>query len=62
MNGTILTWTRIERPPAGFEAGRVVLLVDSSDGRKYARWLGSGEPRFGAQVSLEREGSGWAAR
>jgi hypothetical protein len=62
MEGSVLSWTRIERPPAGFAAGRVVVLVAVGDERRYALWEGAGEPVLDAAVRLEPRGEAWVAR
>lgn len=62
MQGTVLTWTRVERPPAGVEAGRVVVLVEAGTERFYARWDGPGEPAVGAAVRLEEAQGSRVAR
>jgi hypothetical protein len=59
MRATILTWTRLERPPAGFAPGRVVVLAETEQGRVYARWTHDILPSIGAQVDLRRGPAGW---
>ncbi|HEV8361355.1 MAG TPA: hypothetical protein VGR28_12970 [Candidatus Thermoplasmatota archaeon] len=62
MEGTVLTWTRLERPPAGFAPGRVVVLVEAGGERRYAAWEGSALPAIGARVTLSAAGAQWLAR
>jgi hypothetical protein len=61
--GTVLTWTRLDRPPAGFPPGRTVVLVERSDAKRvYALWRGPHPPAIGAAVAIEAEAAGWVAR
>jgi hypothetical protein len=63
MNGRVLSWTKVERPPAGFAPGRVLALVEGADGvRRYALWEGRGDPPMGGAVRLEPHGALWGAR
>ena len=62
MEGTLLTWTRVERPPAGFAPGRVIVLVEVGGERRYAVWAGAGEPRIGATVAVDTSHDLWTAR
>jgi hypothetical protein len=62
MQGTILTWTRVERPPAGFAPGRIVVLVEADGERRYAHWRGAGDPAIGSAARLEPHDGGWVAR
>lgn len=62
MSATVLSWTRVERPPAGFAPGRVVLLVRAEDGTvHYAAWEGGPPPGPDAPVALVRRGDAWSA-
>jgi uncharacterized OB-fold protein len=60
MEGHVLTWTRLERPPSGFVPGRVLALVEAGEQRLYALVEGP-EPRIGARVGLEPRGDTWVA-
>lgn len=63
MDARVLSWTRIERPPAGFPAGRVIALVEGDDGaRRYALWEGPGSPPLEGVVRLEPRGGTWMVR
>lgn len=63
MRAHVLTWTRVERPPAGFPPGRVVALVEGPDGvRRYAVWEGGGEPPTNGEVAVVERGGTWVAR
>ncbi|MCA1814049.1 MAG: hypothetical protein LC624_08880 [Halobacteriales archaeon] len=62
MDAQVLTWTRIARPPAGFVAGRVVVLVQAGPGQRYAAWTAEAEPRIGQLVRLAQVGAGWEAQ
>lgn len=62
MEAKVLTWTRLERPPAGFQPGRVLVLVEAAGERHYALWEGQGEPRLDGPATLERRAAGWVAR
>jgi hypothetical protein len=57
MEAEVLTWTRLERPPAGFAAGRVMLLVRAGQEQRYALWEGQGEPRIGQRVHVAPDGT-----
>lgn len=62
MKARVLSWTRIERPPAGFPAGRVVLLVSADDGAcRYAVWEGGTPPEPDTTVGLVERGGTWFA-
>lgn len=62
MDARVLSWTRVERPPAGFAPGRVIVLVDAAGEHRYALWDRVGEPTVAGAVRLERRGDTWVAR
>lgn len=63
MEGVVRSWTQVERPPAGFPAGRVIALVECADGaRRYALWEGPGSPPVEGVVRLEPRGGTWMLR
>jgi hypothetical protein len=62
MEARVLTWTRLDRPPAGFTPGRVILLVEADDGAQhYAVWMGGEPPEPDTTVQVLEQQGAWVA-
>lgn len=61
LSGTVESWTRIERPPTGFVAPLVVVLVRLEDDRRaFASVAHDKVPEIGAPVQLRWQDDGRA--